>query len=96
MNNQNCPICKCVFKGYNRYPNTICYDCITKYKTLTKDGKEIFFSNVCLFGGFQSKIEGEEQYGTENMCYINNIPCIANEARFGGIIIQKVTKKSDS
>lgn len=91
MNNQNCPICNNNFITLSRYPNTICYNCIKRYKVLTKDGKEIQFYNKSAFGGFMSKIEGEEEYGEEHLCFVNNIPCIADEARFGGIIIQKLT-----
>lgn len=69
MNNQNCPICKCVFKGCNRYPNTICYDCITKYKTLTKDGKKYFFQMSVYLVDFRVKLK-EKNNMVRKICVI--------------------------
>lgn len=85
---QKCPICNSDTFQMQRYPNYVCNGCITRYGTRTHDNKKIEFGNVNVFGGFQSKIEGENEYGDVHVCYINEIKCYANEARFGGIVIQ--------
>lgn len=85
---QKCPICDSDTFQMLRYPHYVCDICISTYDTLTVDNKKIEFSNISPFGGFQSKIEGENEYGSEHYCYINGIKCYADEARFGGIVIQ--------
>ena len=85
---QICPICKNSVFIMDRYPNYICANCVEKYGTYTQDGKKIIFSNRTLFGGFKSIVDGHD---TEiHTCYVNNIKCYADEARFGGIVIQPV------
>ena len=83
-----CPICSNFHNTLQRYPHAICNKCLTKYKPLDKNGIHIEFFNKNLFGGFTSK-KGNI-YGEEHECYINGIKCYADEARFGGIVIQKI------
>jgi hypothetical protein len=85
---QQCPVCKLQVHPSARYPHYVCQDCINKYGTLTWDGKQITFSNVDYTGGFQSLIQGEGTASNVHKCYINGIECWADEARFGGIVIQ--------
>ena len=87
---QICPICGEDTPEMGRYPNYVCDTCINTHETLTADNKRIQFSNINPFGGFQSKIEGDENYGNQHECFINGIKCHADEARFGGIVIQTV------
>lgn len=96
MEQTYCPVCKFKKTSLKRYPSSICNECIVKYGTKTKDGKKINFSNESIFGGFISQIEGEKPYTQTtpqpiekyHICYVNNQKCYANEARFGGIVIQ--------
>ena len=85
---QQCPICKSKVNSFPRYPNYVCNDCIDKYDTLTWNGYPIKFSNEGFFGGFVSQVMGESTTGNVHKCYINGIECWADEARFGGIVIQ--------
>ena len=85
---QQCPICENNVHPMQRYPNYICSKCIERYDTLTFDGKPITFSNIDWWGGFQSHIEGDKTPTEIHKCYINGIECWADEARFGGIVIQ--------
>lgn len=85
---QNCPICKHSVFIMDRYPNYICTDCIEKHRTYTLDGHEITFSNKSPFGGFKSIVDGRDTDTEIHTCYINGITCYADEARFGGIVIQ--------
>lgn len=92
---QKCPICNSDTFQMQRYPNYVCMACVDTYGTRTHDNKKIVFSNVNAFGGFQSKIEGENEHGEVHVCYINEIKCYAYEARFGGIVIQPSRENND-
>ena len=74
-----------------RYPRMICVQC---HNSIKKDeaGYPVEFQNIDLFGGFQSihDINGEKVLKKEHFCFINNIHCYADEARFGGIVIQSL------
>ena len=82
---QFCPICKAEVYFMPRYPKYVCAKCIDT-GTFTKDGKEITFYNIDFSGGFMSKVDGKK--GQEHECFIKGIKCYADEARFGGIVIQ--------
>ena len=78
-----------------RYPKAICSKCYAKDK-FSKDGALLEFYNLSLSGGL--KIVYKNQEGTilkeddtqiECLCIIDNKKFIAQEAKFGGIIIQK-------
>mgnify|MGYP004058805645 CR=1 FL=1 len=81
-----CPICKKQLPKVARYPNYLCSECCEK--AVTEKGDKISFNNVDIFGGFKSIINGEE--GEEHTCYIDDHKCLADEARFGGIVIRKI------
>ena len=85
---QPCGICKKMVNKYPRYPKYVCHDCQTESHPVTEDGVQIEFFNADMCGGFLSKREGASEYGNEHVCFIKNVRCVANEARFGGIVIQ--------
>lgn len=88
--NQLCPICKTTVPLMERYPRYICNTCIdTGTFTMTGDNR-IHFQNQSVFGGFASVIDGN--VGSVHECLIQGIPCHAQEARFGGIVIQTTDK----
>lgn len=93
MSTTICPICKTMMDTFQeRYANVVCNDCINVYKIYDKDGNSIKFGNVDISGGLKSitknKHDESETIGDNNECYINGFQCIAEEARFGGIVIQ--------
>jgi len=54
------------------------------------EGKQLAFYNEDMWGGFKaSYADGDEPY-TSHECFINGVKCWADEARFGGIVIQTV------
>ena len=97
-----CPICLDIMDYYtSRYPKMICGKCANgdNGKILDSLCNEVSFSNIDIFGGFIShhKINNynndnnnnnEIVQKKEHICWINTIKCYANEARFGGIVIQ--------
>ena len=90
-----CPICnKKINDFFLRYKKMICFNCVKLYKCYTKDGKKITFSNFHDYGlGVKSKVEDENNYGREHLCYINNVLCKVSASRFGGVVYQKLVKE---
>ena len=92
MNNQNsehhCPICNAFMQFTPRYPKAICGKCSENVKD--SDGFNVTYFNVSISGGFKSvhDINGTSVEKEDHICYINGIRCYADEARFGGIVIQ--------
>lgn len=96
----NCPLCLDVLTFYTpRYPKMICQKCSNgdNGKILDSFGNEVSFGNIDISGGFISyhKINNNDNENNnkiiqkeDHMCWINNIQCYADEARFGGIVIQ--------
>lgn len=92
MDSTTCPICKTMMDTTpGRYFNVVCNECIDVYDMIDQNGNNITFGNLDYNGGFKSVTtleNGEQIVGSNNICYINGFKCIAQEARFGGIIIQ--------
>ena len=86
-----CPICNVELRPVPRYPNYVCGSC--KSKATDKNGRLLSFYNVHIFGGFEARYRDNGEYYYSNFCYINDIRCIADEARFGGIVIEIETNK---
>lgn len=85
---QLCPICKAMVKSSERYPDYICNKCVVDITDI--NGVAVTFSNADIFGGCKGWYHknGEREVYSSNICYINNIECFAEEARFGGIVIR--------
>jgi hypothetical protein len=81
---KNCPICSIKMYHSDRYPNMICNECCEK----TTDDKDepIYFYNKDASGGFYSLV-GKKK-GNIHECLVGDHKCYADEARFGGIVIQ--------
>ena len=87
----NCPVCNEVASVTPRYPSCVCRDCINKYGTLDINNNLIIFQNESISGGIRAFriINGKQEEVYSYECYVNKIKCIAQEHRFGGIVIQK-------
>ena len=89
MNNKkfhDCPICSTPVPHWERYPRSVCRDC---YSTACDEkGRKLSFSNISIGGGFQAYIKDTKEKHPSHICYIKAIKCWADEARFGGIVIQ--------
>ena len=62
----------------------ICHECVLL--ATTENGESIKFYNIDHSGGFLSIVNDVK--GEIHECLINNKKCYADEARFGGIVIQ--------
>ncbi len=86
MTNHKCPICNIEFEFTARYPKCVCKDC---YKLAAgKDGRKLSFYNLNLSGGCEAIYQDTKKIYDSHICYINGIECFADEARFGGIVIE--------
>jgi hypothetical protein len=87
---QQCPICLKQVKPNPRYPRYLCRECAAK--ATAQDGRGLRFSNEGLSGGFVAEYTdtGEPYLGHE--CFVGGVKCYADEARFGGIVIEVVAQ----
>lgn len=76
-----------------RYPLSVCGTCCSKENIKDASGNPMWFTNTHIFGmGFASlhTIDGVVVQKEEHICFVKGVKCYAEEARFGGIVIQVV------
>lgn len=95
---QFCPKCgKRVFY-FPRYPKSLCNDCCDYSKFVDKDGYRLDFSNQGFGGGFvvyyykNDELIKKTINEFQKIFIMDNEEYVAEEARFGGIAIQKYNK----
>ena len=93
MEGQRCPICFADVEPSSRYPRYVCRICASKASSA--DGRLLDFSNVDLSGGFAAQYADTRAEYRSHECFIEGIRCHADEARFGGIVIQVVEVAGD-
>lgn len=81
-----CPICSKPQDLNERYPKYVCNTCRETPKSL--DGRKLIFFNLSISGGFGARYADSGEEYSSHECYIGDIKCYADEARFGGIVIQ--------
>jgi len=59
-------------------------------KASSQDGRALLFYNQSLSGGFVAQYADTREIYLSHTCYINGVKCYADEAHFGGIVIQVV------
>lgn len=89
---QYCPICHTSVQLSERYPRSLCAECASRAKS--KEGRLLKFSNIDLSGGFLAQYADTGESYPNHECYVDGIPCYADEHRFGGIVIQTIEKSS--
>jgi hypothetical protein len=52
------------------------------------DGRPLRFFNLSLSGGFGAEYADNGEPYDSSICFIDDVKCFADEARFGGIVIQ--------
>ena len=88
MTKQYCPICNAPVTPNPRYPRYICGACYVK--STASDGRLLAFSNVDFSGGYKAQYADTGEEYLSHDCFVGNVKCYADEARFGGIVIQVV------
>lgn len=86
--NAACPVCAAVISPNPRYPRAVCAACALR--ACDAEGRMLDFFNAGFGGGYLAVFrEGGEPYDSHD-CYIDGLPCRADEARFGGIVVQVI------
>lgn len=87
-----CQICKSEQIYHQRYPNAVCNKCCSK--AIDKFGNPVAYCNTGEWGGFESvhSVGNEIVRKEDHSCWINEIECYSDEARFGGIVIETINK----
>jgi len=85
---QCCPICSKDVRPSLRYANYVCSECVPK--ATDENGQLVGFVNEDISGGCVGVYIGSQQLYSKTECFINGIKCKAQEARFGGIVIQPI------
>jgi hypothetical protein len=81
-----CPICSAPNPHQARYPNSVCFDCYDK--ACDSQGRKLNFFNLSMSGGFVAVIADTDEIYPSHICFIDGVACWADEARFGGIVIE--------
>lgn len=85
-----CPICGTEQPAVPRYPDYLCRACVAR--TSTSDGRRLVLVNTSLTGGFAARYADDEELCEEvtvtHIVYVDGVRCWADEARFGGIVVQ--------
>ena len=84
--NQICPICSRQVQGNPRYPRYLCMNCANR--AVAPDGRGLEFFNIGLSGGYAARYADTGADYPSHDCQVDGILCYADEARFGGIVIQ--------
>lgn len=83
-----CPVCAAVISPNPRYPSAVCAACALR--ACDAEGRTLEFFNAGVGGGYLAVFrDGGETYESHD-CFIDGLPCRADEARFGGIVVQVI------
>ena len=88
MATQQCPICSVEVPPNERYPRYVCMTCAGK--AASADGRLLKFGNVDMSGGFVAHYADTGEEYPSHECFIGGVKCRADEAKFGGIVIEVV------
>ena len=90
-----CSICGATMKTLPRYPRRVCGTCAAKASD--ESGRALQFFNTSLGGGFIAYYADSNQTETypSHHCFIDGIRCYADEARFGGIVVEPLTEQPE-
>lgn len=81
-----CPICRVPLPEAERYPRYVCNSCAER--ATSADGRSLEFANIDMSGGYQARYAHTSAPHDRHDCWIDGIACRADEARFGGIVIE--------
>ena len=81
-----CPICGIALEPVARYPRYVCQDCADRATSI--DGRPLEFFNLGLSGGYGARYADNQTSYNSHDCIIDGQACRADEARFGGIVIE--------
>lgn len=81
-----CPLCGVAMTFNPRYPRAVCFECASRASDAK--GRALDFFNADFGGGFVAAYrDGGERYDSHE-CFVDSRACRADEARFGGIVVE--------
>ncbi|WP_437785949.1 recombinase family protein [Sorangium sp. So ce1097] len=83
-----CPTCGDPVELWPRYPRAVCGIC--QHEATDEGGRPLEFFNTSIGGGFGARYADTGEPRDGHACVICGVPCRADEARFGGIVIEAV------
>jgi hypothetical protein len=90
-----CPICHALTRFNPRYPDHLCGSCASR--AVDEQGRALVFYNESISGGFMAKYADDGSPATKvsksHIAYVGHLKVLADEARFGGIVVVPVPKK---
>ena len=81
-----CPTCGAPTTVTERYPRRICEACV--HEAVDEEGHAVSFANVDMSGGFIARRSDGSPPARPHVCVVRGVVCHADEARFGGIVIE--------
>ncbi len=81
-----CPICAVSLEAHSRYPRYVCQACASRASSA--DGRLLTFANEGFSGGYVAAYADTGEPYDSHDCWIDGLACHADEARFGGIVIE--------
>jgi len=88
-NTQFCPICKQPVTYSSRYPDYVCVSCI-KQACDDKEQPVVFYNSTYSGHGCKGVYRLNDIDYNSNLCFIKGVPCRAEEAYLGGILIKPI------
>ena len=85
---QTCPVCGQEVKANPRYPRYLCGACVERASDANGQKLQFFQSNPDGRYAARYALSGEDYPSHE--CLVDGMKCWADEARFGGIVVQTV------
>jgi len=86
MSTQQCPVCFMAVPANPRYQRYLCSNCAAR--AVSADGRALTFHNEGIWGGFVASHADDGSPYESHTCYVDGLRCHADEARFGGIVIE--------
>jgi len=93
LTEQRCPLCSTNVPVDPRYPNHLCEACVAR--AVDESGRALQFSNRDLSGGFVAAYADTGEKRDSHVCYVDGTKCWADEARFGGVVVQPYGKHDE-
>jgi len=85
---QKCPVCGQTVNPNPRYPRYLCRACAKQ--ATDEAGRKLEFGNTDIGGGFEARYADAGKIRRSHVCFVKGIRCWADEARFGGIVLEAV------
>src|SRR5437763_8964346 len=92
MKKQRCPICESPVDPNARYPRYLCRTCASLASA--PDGQRLSFANEGISGGYIATYAGGREPYESHVCFVKGVVCWADEARFGGIVIEALNAEA--